>query len=190
MKLQSASAILVTALFVAPAGAVVPGFAGNITGGGNATPVVVSTLSAAQTAVNNYSGSGGLVLHYNGTFDEAAILANICGQWSKPAQELSISGKNDITILGIDGSAANFGIRIKGSSSNIIVRNMKIGLVPGGNGTNVTRIRAGTRATGYSVPPLTFTKLLRSVTGPRAPSGTPRWGSWPVTAAGGGGRPR
>lgn len=51
-------------LVAAPAGAVVPGFAGNVTGGGNATPIVVSTLSAAQTAVNNYSGSGGLVLHY------------------------------------------------------------------------------------------------------------------------------
>ena len=131
MKLQHARMLLVTALFgAAPAGAVVPGFAGSVTGGGNATPVVVSTLSAAQTAVNNYSGSGGLVLHYNGTFDEAAILANICAQWSKPAQELSISGKNDITILGLNGSSANFGIRIKGTSSNIIVRNMKIGLVP------------------------------------------------------------
>ena len=133
MKNPFASIVLAVALLAAvPASAVVPGFAGNITGGGNATPVVVSTLSAAQTAVNNYSGSGGLVLHYNGTFDEQAILNNICGQWSKPAQELSISGKNNITILGIDGSKANFGIRIKGTSNNIIVRNMKIGLLPGG----------------------------------------------------------
>ena len=45
---------------------------------------------------------------------------------------MSISGKNNITILGIDGSKANFGIRIKGTSNNIIVRNMKIGLLPGG----------------------------------------------------------
>jgi pectate lyase len=133
MKLQHAkTALLAAFLAAAPAKAVVPGFAGNITGGGDATPVVVSTLSAAQTAVNSYSGSGGLVLHYNGTFDEAAILADICAQWSKPAQELSISGKRDITILGLDGSSANFGIRIKGTSSNIIVRNMKIGLLPGG----------------------------------------------------------
>ena len=133
MKRLHGPMVLVTALLgTAPAGAVVPGFAGNITGGGNATPVVVNTLSAAQTAVNNYPGSGGLVLRYTGTFDEAPILANICGQWSKPATELSISGKNDITILGADGSSANFGIRIKGTSSNIIVRNMKIGLVPGG----------------------------------------------------------
>jgi pectate lyase len=126
--------VLAAALLAAiPAGAAVPGFAGNITGGGSATPVVVNSLSAMQTAVNNYSGSGGLVIHYNGTFDEAAILANICGQWSKPKQELSIStGKNNITILGLDGSKANFGIRIKGTANNIIVRNMKIGLLPGG----------------------------------------------------------
>jgi pectate lyase len=126
------TAAIISVLAAGPAAAVVPGFAGNVTGGGNATPVVVSTLAQAQTAVNNYGGSAGLVLHYNGTFDEQAILNNICGQWSKPAQELSISGKNNITILGLDGSKANFGIRIKGTSSNIIVRNMKIGLLPGG----------------------------------------------------------
>jgi pectate lyase len=128
------SPVLITAalLFSLHAPAAVPGFAGNVTGGGNATPVVVSTLSQAQTAVNNYGGSAGLVLHYNGTFDEQAILDNICGQWSKPAEELAISSKNNITILGLDGSKANFGIRIKGTSQNIIVRNMKIGLLPGG----------------------------------------------------------
>jgi pectate lyase len=136
MKIQSLNLMglgVVAALLAAlPANAVVPGFAGNVTGGGSASPVVVSTLSQAQTAVNNYSGNGGLVLHYNGTFDEQAILNDICGQWSKPAQELSISGKNNITVLGLDGSKANFGIRIKGTSQNIIVRNMKIGLLPGG----------------------------------------------------------
>jgi pectate lyase len=126
--------VLAAALLAAVnASAAVPGFAGDITGGGSATPVVVNSLSAMQTAVNNYSGTGGLVLRYTGTFDEAPILANICGQWSKPKQELSIStGKNNITILGADGSSANFGIRIKGTANNIIVRNMKIGLLPGG----------------------------------------------------------
>ena len=124
MKNSFANVVLALALLAAvPASAAVPGFAGNITGGGNTTPIVTNTLSAMQTAVNNY----------NGTFDEAAILANICGQWSKPKQELSIStGKNNITILGLDGSKANFGIRIKGTANNIIVRNMKIGLLPGG----------------------------------------------------------
>jgi pectate lyase len=130
--LAMSMAIAAALLGAAPAGAAVPGFAGNITGGGNATPVLTNSLSAMQAAVNGYNGSSGLVLHYNGTFDEQAILNNICGQWSKPRQELSISGKNNITILGIDGSKANFGIRIKGTSNNIVVRNMKIGLLPGG----------------------------------------------------------
>ncbi|MES1263960.1 MAG: hypothetical protein ABUL69_06355, partial [Peristeroidobacter soli] len=97
MKNSLSILIAVALLAASSANAAVPGFAGNITGGGSATPVVVNSLSAMQTAVNNYSGSGGLVIHYNGTFDEAAILANICGQWSKPKQELSISGKNAIT---------------------------------------------------------------------------------------------
>ncbi|GAA5169067.1 discoidin domain-containing protein [Viridibacterium curvum] len=111
--------------------AAVPGFA-TATGGGNATPVVASSLSAIQSAIDSYSGTGGLVIQYTGTFDPAPILANICGQWSKAKQEVSISGKSNITILGANGSSANFGIRIKGSSSNIIVRNMTIGLLPGG----------------------------------------------------------
>jgi len=133
MKNPFVGIVLAAALSGAlPASAAVPGFGGNVTGGGNATPITVNSLSAAQTAVNNYSGSGGLVLRYTGTFDEAPILANICGQWSKPKQELSISGKNNITIIGTDGSKANFGIRIKGTSNNIIVRNMTIGLLPGG----------------------------------------------------------
>ncbi|HSD38468.1 MAG TPA: discoidin domain-containing protein [Rhodocyclaceae bacterium] len=114
------------------ANAAVPGYAGNVTGGGSATPVVVSTMAAMQSAVDAYSGTGGLVIRYAGTFDPAPILANICGQWSKSKQEVSISGKSNITILGADGSSANFGIRLKGSSSNIIVRNMTIGLLPGG----------------------------------------------------------
>ncbi|MES1263571.1 MAG: hypothetical protein ABUL69_04390, partial [Peristeroidobacter soli] len=133
MKRPLLSLILAsTSLAAASANAAVPGFAGNITGGGSATPIVVSTLAQAQSAMNSYNGTSGLVLQYNGTFDEQAILNNICGQWSKPATELSISGKNNITILGVDGSKANFGIRIKGTSNNIIVRNMKIGLLPGG----------------------------------------------------------
>lgn len=72
------------------------------------------------------------MLHYTGTFDEAPILANICGQWSKPRQEININDKSGVTILGMEGSSANFAIRIRGSSNNIIIRNMKMGLVPGG----------------------------------------------------------
>jgi pectate lyase len=133
MKRPFVTIMLAAALAAAgPASAVVPGFAGNITGGGNATPIVVNSFTAMQSAMNSYSGTGGLVLHYTGTFDEAPILANICGQWSKPRTEINVNNKSGVTILGMDGSSANFAIRIRGSSNNIIIRNMKMGLVPGG----------------------------------------------------------
>ncbi|HEX5126891.1 MAG TPA: hypothetical protein VFW00_09130 [Rhodocyclaceae bacterium] len=116
------------------AGATASGFAGNVTGGGDdeANEVYVSTMAGIQNAINAYSGSGGLHIIYLGSFASAPILANICAQWSKPRQEVLINSKNDITIEGGDGTSANFGIRIQGTSSNIIVRNMTIGLVPGG----------------------------------------------------------
>lgn len=132
MKHSYAYVLAAALLAAGPATAAVPGFAGNITGGGNATPIVVNSFTAMQSAMNSYSGTGGLVLHYTGTFDEAPILANICGQWSKPRTEININNKSGVTILGMDGSSANFAIRIRGSSNNIIIRNMKMGLVPGG----------------------------------------------------------
>jgi pectate lyase len=132
MKLPFIGLAALALLGAMPATAAVPGFAGNITGGGNKTPIVVNTFAEMQAAMNNYRDNSGLVLHYTGTFDEAPILANICGQWSKPRQEININDKSGVTILGMDGSSANFAIRIRGSSNNIIIRNMKMGLVPGG----------------------------------------------------------
>jgi pectate lyase len=127
------SALALSAITAAlHATAAVPGYAGNVTGGGSATPVVANNMAAIQTAINNYSGSGGLVVQYTGSFDPAPILANICGQWSKSKQEVTIQNKSDITIIGADGSSANFGIRIKGTAKNIAVRNMTMGLLPGG----------------------------------------------------------
>src|SRR5689334_9635201 len=108
---KTALAISIAAVLGATqANAAVPGYAGNVTGGGSATPVVTNSMSGIQSAINSYSGSGGLVIQYTGSFDPAPILANICGQWSKSKQEVSIGNKNDITIQGADGSSANFGI--------------------------------------------------------------------------------
>ncbi|GAA5169064.1 polysaccharide lyase family 1 protein [Viridibacterium curvum] len=118
-------------LLAANASAAVGGYA-QATGGGNAKPIVVRDKYEMQDAINEYAGAGGLVLLYTGKFDAAPILADVCRQWRKPTIELVIHDKRDITILGADGSTANFGIRIKGFASNIIVRNMSIGLVPGG----------------------------------------------------------
>lgn len=120
----------------APAPAPAPGgasggFGGTVTGGGNATAVTVSTAAAMQAAIDAYSGTGGLVLRYTGTFNFASI-TDSCAQWQKPAGAIvEIKNKSNVTIEGVNGSAANFGLAIKGGSQNIIIRNMTIGLLPG-----------------------------------------------------------
>jgi pectate lyase len=96
----------------------------------------VDSLSAMQAAIDAYSGSGGLVLEYTGKFDFESI-SDPCAQHTKDAQKLEIKNKNDITISGADGSAANFGIHISSGSSNVIIRNMTIGLTPGGGDSDM-----------------------------------------------------
>jgi pectate lyase len=88
-------------------------------------------VAALQAAVDAYSGTGGLVLEYTGQFDFASI-PDPCTQYTLAVQTLEIKRKSDITLLGADGSAANFGIHIASTSSNIIIRNMTFGLLPGG----------------------------------------------------------
>ena len=92
--------------------------------------MVVTTAAQMQAAVDAYSGSGGLVITYAGSFDFGTI-PDPCTQWKKPAGDIvELKGKRDITIQGATGSAANFGLAIKGDASNIIIRNMTIGLLP------------------------------------------------------------
>ncbi|RYZ01476.1 MAG: polysaccharide lyase family 1 protein [Myxococcales bacterium] len=91
-----------------------------------------------QSAIDGYS-SGGLVLEYTGKFDFKSI-TDPCVQHTKDAQTLEIKNKSDISILGADGSTANFGIHIAASSSNIIIRNMTIGLTPGGDASDIISI--------------------------------------------------
>lgn len=81
--------------------------------------------------------SGGaypVVITYNGNEDDLikAAEADICGQWSKPARGVEIKEfTKGITILGSNGSSTNFGIWIT-KSSNVVVRNMRMGYMPGG----------------------------------------------------------
>ena len=112
------------------------GYGKNTTGGGSATAVGVADMAAMQAAIDGYSGSGGLVLKYTGTFNFSSI-DDPCVQHTLTAQTIEIKKKNDITIVGADGSAANFGIHIASSSSNIIIRNMTIGLTPGGGDSDI-----------------------------------------------------
>ena len=53
-------------------------------------------------------------------------------RWKKPAGAIvEVKNKSHVTIEGTDGSAANFGLAIKGGATNVIIRNMTIGLLPG-----------------------------------------------------------
>jgi pectate lyase len=114
------------------------GYGTGTTGGGNATPVVASSLGALQAAVDAHQ-SGGLVLEYTGKFDFSSI-TDPCKQHTLPAQTLELKNKSNITILGKQGSSANFGIHIAASSSNVIIRNMTIGLTPGGDASDIISI--------------------------------------------------
>jgi pectate lyase len=115
------------------------GYAAGTTGGGSRTPVAVSTPDQMRAAINAYSGSGGLVLNYTGRFNYSSI-TDVCAQWQKSPNVVEIKDKSDITILGAAGSSANFGIFIVGNSKNIIVRNMTIGLLPGGEGADTITV--------------------------------------------------
>jgi pectate lyase len=80
-----------------------------------------------------------LVLKYTGKFDFTSI-TDPCVQHTLPAQTVEIKNKSDITLLGEDGSSANFGIHIAAASSNVIVRNMTLGLTPGGDASDLISI--------------------------------------------------
>jgi len=115
------------------------GYGQGTTGGGSAAAVKVTSMAELQAAIDAYAGSGGLVVSYAGHFDFTTI-TDPCAQWQKDAQIVEIKKKSDITILGTDGSAANFGLHIAASSSNIIVRNMTFGLLPGGDASDAISI--------------------------------------------------
>ncbi|MEO7033171.1 MAG: polysaccharide lyase family 1 protein [Polyangiaceae bacterium] len=115
------------------------GYGQEATGGGSAKVMPVANMAAMQAAVDGYSGSGGLVLQYTGSFDFTSI-KDPCVQHTLPAQTVEIKNKSDITIEGKDGSSANFGIHVAGDSHNIIIRNMTIGLNPGGDASDLISI--------------------------------------------------
>ncbi|MCE3605104.1 polysaccharide lyase family 1 protein [Massilia sp. P8910] len=128
LKLTLAAAAVLAAT-QAVAGPV--GYGAATTGGGSKAAVNVSSLAEMAEKIKAYSGSGGLVLNYTGKFDFSSI-KDVCAQWKKPAQTLEIKNKSDITIRGAADSSANFGIHIVSDSHNVIVQNMTIGLLQGG----------------------------------------------------------
>ncbi|MEC5387071.1 polysaccharide lyase family 1 protein [Uliginosibacterium sp. H3] len=126
------SAVAVAAVIAATQAIAGPvGYGAATTGGGSKAAVSVSTMAAMQAAIDAYDGTSGLVLSYTGTFNFASI-TDVCTQWKLDAQTVEIKGKSNITIRGANGSSANFGIHVAGASSNIIIQNMTIGLLRGG----------------------------------------------------------
>jgi pectate lyase len=115
------------------------GYGQGTTGGGKSKAVTVATFAALQAAIDGYSGSGGLVLEYTGKFDFASI-KDPCLQHTLPAQTIQIKSKSNITISGAAGSSANFGFHIAAAASNVIIRNMTIGLLPGGDASDMISI--------------------------------------------------
>jgi len=109
------------------------------TGGGKGATKTVASFTEMQAAIDAYDGTGGLVLSYTGKFDFSSI-KDPCTQWKLPAQIVEIKKKSNITIMGTDGSGANFGLHIASSSSNIIVRNMTFGLLPGADASDAISV--------------------------------------------------
>ena len=126
LALGAASMFAAAQLLAAPVG-----YGAATTGGGSKTPINVASMAAMQAAIDAYSGSGGLVLYYTGKFDYSTI-TDVCAQWQKTAQTVHIKNKSDVTILGAPDSTANFGLHVVGNANNVIIQNMTIGLLPGG----------------------------------------------------------
>lgn len=115
------------------------GYGQATTGCGSTSYQEAATLANIQSLIDAYSGTGGLCIKYTGKFDSASI-SDPCTQHTLAAQTLEIKKKSDITIMGVDGSAANFGIHIASSSSNVIIRNMVFALLPGGGDSDAISI--------------------------------------------------
>ena len=107
------------------------GYGASVTGGGTATPVEVNSMEALVAAVAAYKkGTSGLVIRYTGTFDFTSIAANPCAQFTKDALVVDFKDMSNVTIIGAPGSAMNFGLHFA-RVNNVIIRNLKIGYVPG-----------------------------------------------------------
>jgi pectate lyase len=120
------------------------GYGRATTGGGNATPVVVNSFAQAEAALAAYSDAfedglqNALVLRYTGTFAFASI-TDVCTQHTLEPQVLQIKEMENVTFEGAPGSSANFGIKIN-RAKNVIVRNMTMGLLPGGGDSDAITI--------------------------------------------------
>jgi len=116
------------------------GYGAATSGGGAAAPVVVASFAEAQAALDAYRAAfkagtqTALVLRYTGSFDFSTI-SDVCAQHTKAAQILEVKELENLTIEGAPASSANFGIKVT-RAKNIIIRNMTMGLLPGGGSSD------------------------------------------------------
>jgi len=106
------------------------------TGGASATQITISNyadLVTELTALQKAKSTTPTVIYYTGNEDTliAAAKANVCGQYGKTSRTIDVKRISNLTILGADGSSANFGFNMV-DSSNIIIRNMTFAMMPGG----------------------------------------------------------
>lgn len=130
---------------VAPALAAGPiGYGAATTGGGDAAPVLVRSFEEAEAALAAYrdafdeGSASALVLRYTGTFDYSTI-TDVCTQHTLEPRVLELEEMSNVTFEGAPGSSANFGLHIN-RAKNVIVRNMTLGLLPGGDGSDAITI--------------------------------------------------
>ena len=120
------------------------GYGAQTTGGGNATPVVVTSFAEAEAALAAYRTAfkdgtqSALVIRYTGHFDYSTI-TDVCAQHTKDSQLLELKEMENVTFEGTTGSSANFGIHIN-RAKNVVVRNMTMGLLPGGGDSDAITI--------------------------------------------------
>jgi pectate lyase len=116
------------------------GYGAATTGGAGGAPVVVSSFAEAESALAAYRSAfkdgteSSLVLRYTGSFDYASI-TDVCAQHTKEPQLLELKEMDNVTFEGAPGSSANFGIHVN-RARNVIIRNMTMGLLPGGDGSD------------------------------------------------------
>ncbi|MFT3734720.1 MAG: hypothetical protein QM776_06820 [Rhodocyclaceae bacterium] len=125
--------------------------------GGNKSGALARTATSLQGIIDAIaeakSAAKPLVVTYTGNEDSliATMVANhtknssgACPvpRWDETYRKVEVSGFTyGLTILGANGSSANFGIVIKSGSSDVIVRNMKIGALAGAaNDADMIRI--------------------------------------------------
>ncbi|GAB4062123.1 pectate lyase [Uliginosibacterium sediminicola] len=106
------------------------------TGGGSAASITISNyadLVTKLTAMQKAKSTTPTVIIYTGNEDSLikAAQANVCGQYGKASRTIDIKRISNLTLQGANGSSANFGFNMV-SSSNIIIRNMTLGMMPGG----------------------------------------------------------